>query len=236
MIPKRRICGKLNKKNLCLLLAIFLIFFTAREGFALQGADEEEEIKITIDGELFTMFFKEDIIVVEKSVRITYQDMIITAERAEYKREVEEVTIEDNVVVAQGENSVSGPHLWLDIEEEHIVFKDGVAAVYYHGEEGEEREPVYMWADTLEIWNKEGITSARGNVKAVYQEFTLTAQEALLDQEEETLTMSGNVFVEQEDGSWFSCQKAVYDLANEQLTAYSSESEKVRSEFNLPQK
>ncbi|NLB64836.1 MAG: hypothetical protein GX801_12175 [Fibrobacter sp.] len=195
----------------------------------------KEEEKISIDGDLFTMFFNEDIITVEKSVKILYMDMIITAEKAQYKRNIEEVIIEDNVLVRQEDNIIKSPYLWVDVEEEYIIFSGGVEATYFYAQkEGEEKEAIYIWSDTLDVWDGAASAWAQGNVRAIYQDFTLTAEEAHLDQKEETLTMLGNVYVEREDGSWFSCQKGVYDFVKETITAYGSAEDKVKSEFIRP--
>ena len=218
-----------KKKGLKISLLVLLILLVNVVGFA------EESGKISIDGDLFTMFFNQDIITVEKSVKILYDDMVITAEKAQYNRDIEEVTIEEDVLVTQGDNTIRSPFLWLDVKEEYIIFKGGVEAIYYTDvNDTEEPEPIHIWSDTLDAWNGGDNALAKGKVKAIYQNFTLTAQEAHLDRQKETLTMLGNVYVERDDGSWLSCQKGVYDFVKETITAYGSVTDKVKSEFGRP--
>lgn len=222
---------------------VFLIFFILLLVIAPAVAGEEENGVldlnnqngvINIDADDYFISLKDRVHILTGSVKVLFQDMVITSEKAEYNELEEEILFEEDVLVVQGENQIKSPRMWLDVAQEHIIFSDGVEATYYHVEEGEgegeeETHPINIWADTIEIWNLEEELQARDNVKVVYQEFTLTADEAFMDQKNNILTISGNVYVERDDGSWFKCEKAVYDLEKETLKAY-----RIESEFKMP--
>lgn len=216
----------------------------------VQATETEEEkpkaqrIQVYAD---MTRSLEDEVIHLEGSVEIKYMDYIITAEKGKFDRPNDELFMEENVQVLQGENRVNSKNMWMNVATEHIIFTGDVDALFYtaggsvplFGQSGEEdgendqdtgeEEPMQIWSQELEIINETEEIFARENVRAIYQDMDITAQKAHLDQKTDVLTMEDDVFIERDDGSWFSCEKFVYNMEDGTFTAT-----RMRSEFSLP--
>ncbi len=206
----------MQKKIICLLLLVLLLAGTVTA---------ERRVFITAET---TRYLKDEVIRFEDGVEIRYEDMVVTALTGEYLGDKEELTLKENVEAVQGKNRIKSPEMWMDLEEEHIIFRGGrVESLFYfqQGEEEGEDLPVEMWSDTLEIWQQRGEMLAKGNVKAYYDDMDMEADEVLIEEEKDLLTATGNVYVLREDGSWFRAEKVEYDIEDGTFVAYRMESE-----------
>jgi len=206
----------MQKKIICLLLLVLLLAGTVTA---------ERRVFITAET---TRYLKDEVIRFEDGVEIRYEDMVVTALTGEYLGDKEELTLKENVEAVQGKNRIKSPEMWMDLEEEHIIFRGGrVESLFYfqQGEEEGEDLPVEMWSDTLEIWQQRGEMLAKGNVKAYYDDMDMEADEVLIEEEKDLLTATGNVYVLRDDGSWFRAEKVEYDIEDGTFVAYRMESE-----------
>ncbi len=205
----------MQKKVICILLLLLLL-----------GGIAVAERKVFITAET-TRYLKDDIIRFEGGVEIRYEDMVVTALTGEFDSEEEELLLKENVEATQDKNRIKSPEMWMNLDEEHIIFRGGrVESLFYFQQEEEGEEvPVEMWSDTLEIWQQRGEMLAKGDVKAYYDDMDMEADEVLIEEEKDLLTATGNVYVLRDDGSWFRAEKVEYNMEDGTFVAYRMESE-----------
>ncbi len=213
----------MQRKAICFFLLLLLLL----------GSSTGAERRVFISAET-TRYLKDNIIRFENGVEIRYEDMVVTAITGEYYEDEEELLLKEDVEATQEKNRIRSPEMWMDLEEEHIIFRGGrVESLFYfqQEEEGEEEMPVEMWSDTLEIWQQRREMLAKGEVKAYYDDMDMEADEVLIEEEKDLLTATGNVYVLRDDGSWFRAEKVEYNLEDGTFVAY-----KMESEFELQER
>ncbi len=205
----------MQKKIICFFLLILLLAGTVTA---------ERRVFITAET---TRYLRDEVIRFEDGVEIRYEDMVVTALTGEYLGEKEELTLKENVEAVQEKNRIKSPEMWMDLEEEHIIFRGGRVESLFYFQQGEEEEelPVEMWSDTLEIWQQRGEMLAKGDVKAYYDDMDMEADEVLIEEEKDLLTATGNVYVLRDDGSWFRAEKVEYNIEDGTFVAFKMESE-----------
>ncbi len=205
----------MQKKVICFVLLLLLM-----------GGMATAERRVYITAET-TRYLKDEIIRFEGGVEIRYEDLVVTALTGEYDSEEEELLLKESVEATQEKNRIKSPEMWMNLDEEHIIFRGGRVESFFYFQQEEEGEeiPVEMWSDTLEIWQQRGEMLASGEVKAYYDDMDMEADEVLIEEEKDLLTATGNVYVLRDDGSWFRAEKIEYNMEDGTFVAYKMESE-----------
>ena len=80
-------------------------------------------------------------------------------------------------------------------------------------------ERLTMHGDMLNISTKTKDVTASGNVQVLVKQKNATAEHAFYDSLKEKITLSGNVRMKKEDGSWVSAQSVIIDVPTERFEA-----------------
>ena len=170
-------------------------------------AEKEEEITLKADRAIF--WPKEDRAEITGNIEITDPEHSATAEvvRADFGGKI--IFLEGNVVVVRTpkEAAGNGEETTENGEEEFNV-------------EEAKKKRTTITCDRMEYDYDANFLAADGNVKVVQEKRTVTCQKAEYDEEREILTLVEDVRVEDEEGNWFECSRAIIDVENDTVEAF----------------
>lgn len=203
----------------------------------------KEKVVITADKKV-TVDFDADITVFEGEVRISYSDVVITADRAEVKaRKV--ATITGRVKLVQPDITLTGDVLTAYISEKRVVVEGNV--VLTKDEERSEgsksaggsagsgaaspggKERVVVACDRMELKTSTRGFSATGNVTMKRGETHARADRATYTEKDKLAVLEGNVFAEGKNRETVKCQKLLFRTDREYIEAL----DKVTLEFEV---
>jgi len=193
------------------LLSLLLVLFISSIVFAEEDMAEKEESLVMKVGHFEK---KEEKIIGTGGVIVLKGDIEINAKQLTYYEEEKraEITNDVHLVHDKGEISSNTMEAWL--EDDRYIFQDNVKMVQ-NLTDGK----FNLTSPYLVLLKEDNSFQAERGVVIDYNERTLKGEKVLYNDQEETLELIGNVYIEEENGDWVKSENAIFYLETEEFNA-----------------
>ena len=230
------------KRKLYIFLLICIIFFITGkpEAFAIIGDIEDftgDNVEVKITGENFSGVADSDEFHIWGNVDIQKEDARLQADDVVFNSETEIAVATGKVYFTQPGTKLSGHKVTVEYEKKKGLWEGNVKLVQTGSPEKAGKKtkdafedgPVTMYCDTLSFsWAKPNRAEAQGRVEAHQLDKHVYGDRASYVASPETLTMTGNVLLERDDGSWLKCTKMTMDLKANKFSSVGSGNSQVK--------
>lgn len=183
---------------------------------------------------------------------IKKEDTVITADQLEYWTQKKDAHFKGNVVIINDQKKAWGDTALMDNAKNTITLDGNVKVVQINGswlvkegivkadrpdEARDEalRERATLTSDRLVMDQKTNDAVATGKVVRVEQKGKVaTGRKAVFSDKNNTITMTENVRIQQDNGDWLTASKAVFHTNTEVFEAFSGGQQQVQTEFDVP--
>lgn len=217
-------------KTLLIFFIIFLVIFS----FFGASAQEEEKGKVesvvNIKADNVTYDKSIDKMVFAGNVVITQEDITLTAEEAEFDVDKKIGNIKGNIKLVQTDITITGETLEAYLNDKRYIFQEMVKLIQERKDKEEKEDNIIWNCKKLEIFTDTRNLTATGEVKILKKDYTITAEEAVYNDKEQKIDLTGKVKIEEQDSKrWISGDKAVFYIETERLEVQGN----VQSGFKL---
>ena len=145
-----------------------------------------------------------------EGVTIEQEDVLLKAEWGTLFRDENKADLHENIEMTYDGGKVTSNIMSAWLEEERYIFEENV--VFIQDEDGDD---MHLVSEYLELNQKENTFYARDEVEIEDNQRTLRADEVNYIEADEIMELTGNVYIEEEDG-WVRGEKAVFYLDAEE--------------------
>ncbi|MGE5593728.1 MAG: LptA/OstA family protein [Betaproteobacteria bacterium] len=185
----------------------------------------KEKVVVTADKRV-TIDFDANVTVFEGNVKISYSDVVITADRAEVKGR-KTATITGNVRLVQQDITLEGKVLTAYISEKRVVVEDGVTLTKKEATAGNGEVVVTCGRMELDT-NTRGFV-ASGNVEMKRGDTLARGERATYTERDKVAILEGNVFAKGKNGETVNCARLLFRTDRDYIEAL----DKVTLEFEV---
>lgn len=215
-------------------MAAVLVLVAGMALSALGAEAAREKVVITADRKV-TIDFDADVTVFEGNVRISYSDVVITADRAEVKgRKV--ATITGDVRLTQPDVTLTGQVLTAYISEKRVVVEGAVSLTkdeekaaagdaggqVSQGSQGTQvgtTEQVIVTCDRMELSTRTRGFTASSNVEMKRGDTYARAERATYTEKDKLAVLEGNVFARGKNEETVKCGKLLFRTDRDYIEA-----------------
>lgn len=153
------------------------------------------------------------------NVKFVTEGATLTAPYAEFDTEKKTGDFQGGVKIVGEKSTATGKEMKVWYAESRAVLKGKVRIISQSAGGASKEEPTVVLSEELEYdWqDEEGV--ARGGVKMRQGNKRAFCDRAEIFQKQNQVLLLGNVRVEQGDGDWLTCQRAVYNTENQTVRA-----------------
>jgi lipopolysaccharide assembly outer membrane protein LptD (OstA) len=199
-----------NRSRLTCKILILLLVVISCSAFAQEeSAVETEEQTVYINAE--SLDYQEDKTLLSGGIEIRRDETIIRSERGELFREEQKMILEENIELEYPDGRVSSDFLTAFLKADEYVFENNVRLDYIVSDENDK---LILKSEYLKIFGENSSFTAEKEVVIDYEQQIFKGDNAEYDGSSETLELSGNVEIE-EDNDWIRSDKAVFDLSED---------------------
>lgn len=141
-------------------------------------------------------------------------DVNITGNRGIFFEEEEKAEISGDVLLEHDKGRIESQEMMGWIQQDRYIFEKNVSLIQQLDDGSFDLEAPY-----LELLTVDNSFQAREGVVIEYNERTLKGNEVDYNDNEQTLSLSGNVYIEEEDGDWVRSETAIFYLDTEEFNA-----------------
>lgn len=194
-----------------ILLSLLLLLLISSVLLAEEDMAEKKESLIMKVGHFEK---KEEKIMGTGGVIVLKADIEITAKESIYyeKEKRAEISNDVHLVHDKGEISSNTMEAWL--EDDQYIFQGNVRMVQ-NLTDGK----FNLMSPYLLLFKEDNSFQAKRGVVIEYNERTMKGEEVIYNDQEETLELIGNVYIEEENGDWVRSERAVFYLETEEFNA-----------------
>lgn len=172
---------------------------------------KKEPLKITAD----RMIYQKDRLILVGNVTLSTKDILIRGIKAVFYKSTKIGEIKGNVSLVHKNMRITGDTLKIYYKKGMAVLQGGIRAEYQgHGIP----KTIIKGQKILYLWNEKKVIASKG-VEIIQGEKRAFANKGFFDGVYNTVTLTGNVKIEQSSGNWLSCGKATLNLNNNTITA-----------------
>jgi len=229
-------------KRFLIYLSVCLMFLivNTEKSFALIGDLSDfggDSVDVKITGENFSGEADSDEFHIWGNVDIKKGDARLQADDVIFNSKTEVAVATGRVYFTQPGTELSGHKVTVEYEKKKGLWEGNVKLVQTGAPADAKKKtrdafkdgPVTMYSDTLSFsWAMPERAVAQGKVEAHQKDKHLFGDEAVYVSSPETLTVTGNVLVERDDGSWLKCTRLVMDLNASKFDATGSGNTQVK--------
>ena len=217
-------------KTLLIFFIIFLVIFS----FFCASAQEEEKGKVesvvNIKADNVTYDKSTDKMVFIGNVVITQEDITLTAEKADFDVAKKIGQISGNIKLVQTDITITGETLEAYLNDKRYIFQEMVKLIQERKDKEEKEDNIIWNCKKLEIFTDTRNLTATGEVKILKKDYIITAEEAVYNDKEQKIDLTGKVKIEEQASKrWISGDKAVFYIETERLEVQGN----VQSGFKL---
>ena len=201
-------------KTLIIFFILSLIIFFP---FYASAQEEENEtvVNISADNVIYdksadTMFFKGNVI-------ITQEDIILTAQEADFDVDKKISQIKGDIKLVQSDITITGENLEAYLNDKRYIFQEKVILIQERKDKEDKEDNIIWNCNKLEIFTDTQDLTATGEVKILKKDYTITAEKAVYNDKEQKITLVGKVRIKEEGGRWITGDKAVFYIDSERL-------------------
>lgn len=207
---------KLNYGKFAMIILVFGLLMTA-SFCALAQEEKKEDSTVNLTSDKVVYDKSTDKMVFTGNVRITQEDIILTALEAEFDVDKKIGQIKGDIKMVQSDINITGDFLEAYLNDKRYIFSENVKLIQERIDEEESEDNIIWDCNNLEIFTDTRNLTATENVKILKSDYTITAETAVYNDAEEKIDLTGNVRIEEESGRWISGNEAVFYIENERL-------------------
>jgi lipopolysaccharide assembly outer membrane protein LptD (OstA) len=200
----------------------FLLIFTILSliiflSFSASAQEEKKESVVNIQADNVTYDKGTDKMIFEGNVIITQEDITLTAQEADFDVDKKIGQIKGDIKLVQSDISITGEKLEAYLNDKRYIFQEKIILIQERKDEEEKEDNITWNCNNLEIFTDTQDLTATGEVKILKKDYTITAEEAVYNDEEQKITLTGKIRIEEEAGRWITGDKAVFYIDSERL-------------------
>ena len=206
-----------NRFLLTFIILSLFIFLSFSASAQEEKKETEEESVVNIEADNVTYDKSTDKMVFAGNVVITQEDIILTAQEADFDVDKKIGQIKGDVKLVQSDITITGENLEAYLNDKRYIFQEKVILVQERKDEEEKEDNITWNCSNLEIFTDTQDLTATGEVKILKKDYTITAEKAVYNDKEQKITLTGKVRIEEEAGRWITGDKAVFYIDSERL-------------------
>jgi lipopolysaccharide assembly outer membrane protein LptD (OstA) len=200
----------------------FLLIFTILSliiflSFSASAQEEKKESVVNIQADNVTYDKGTDKMIFEGNVIITQEDITLTAQEADFDVDKKIGQIKGDIKLVQSDIAITGEKLEAYLNDKRYIFQEKIILIQERKDEEEKEDNITWNCNNLEIFTDTQDLTATGEVKILKKDYTITAEEAVYNDEEQKITLTGKIRIEEEAGRWITGDKAVFYIDSERL-------------------
>jgi len=196
---------RLFKKIFIMVISIFIvigiIYFPlfAQEQFEMEGQENEQEEEsiveltadqVNYDKENDQMVFIGDVVIIQ-------EDTTLTAAQASFNVDTKVGQITDSVKLIKEDITINGETLEAFLNDKRYIFENQVELIQEREDSAGEPDNVKWLCQKLEIFTDTKNMTATGEVMITKKDYTITAQEAIYNDAEDKISLTGQVKIQE---------------------------------------
>lgn len=201
-------------KTLLIFFVLSLIIFLP---FSASAQEEEKETVVNISADNVIYDKSADMMFFKGNVIITQEDIILTAQEADFDVDKKIGQIKGDIKLVQSDITITGENLEAYLNDKRYIFQEKVILIQERKDKEGEEDNIIWNCNKLEIFTDTQDLTATGEVKILKKDYTITAEEAVYNDKEQKITLVGKVRIEEESGRWITGDKAVFYIETERL-------------------
>jgi len=194
-------------------LSIFLTFSVS----AQEETEEKEESEVNLTADNVTYDKNIDKMLFTGNVIITQEDIILTAQEADFDVDKKIGNIKGEIKLVQTDITITGETLEAFLNDKRYIFQEKVVLIQERKDKEDKEDNITWNCNNLEIFTDTQDLTATGEVKILKKDYTITAGEAVYNDKEQKIALTGKVRIEEEGGRWITGDKAVFYIDSERL-------------------
>jgi len=202
---------------LIVLFSLFLIMFLSFFSSAQEEKKETEESVVNIQADNVTYDKGTDKMNFEGNVIVTQEDIILTAQKADFDVDKKIGQIKGDIKLVQSDITITGENLEAYLNDKRYIFQEKIILVQERKDKEEKEDNITWNCNNLEIFTDTQDITATGEVKILKKDYIITAGEAVYNDKEQKITLTAKVRIEEEGGRWITGDKAVFYIDSERL-------------------
>lgn len=194
-------------------LIILLSFYAS----AQEEKKETEESVVNIQADNVIYDKSTDKMVFGGNVIITQEDITLTAQEADFDVDKKIGQIKGDIKLVQSDITITGETLEAFLNDKRYIFQGKVILIQERKDEEDKEDNITWNCNNLEIFTDTQDLTATGEVKILKKDYTITAENAVYNDKEQKITLTGRVRIEEEAGRWITGDRAVFFIDSERL-------------------
>jgi len=194
--------------------SLSLIIFLS---FCASAQEEKKESVVNIEADNVTYDKSTDKMIFEGNVIITQEDITLTAQEADFDVDKKIGQIKGDIKLVQSDITITGETLEAFLNDKKYIFQEKVILIQERKDKEDKEDNITWNCNNLEIFTDTQDLTATGEVKILKKDYTITAEEAIYNDKEQKITLTGKVRIEEEDGKWITGDKAIFYIETERL-------------------
>jgi len=217
---------RLFKKIFIIVIFIFIItgiiYFPlfAQEQVEMEGQEneQEEESVVELTADQVNYDKENDQMVFIGNVVIIQEDTTLTAAQASFNVDTKVGQITDSVKLVKEDITINGETLEAFLNDKRYIFENQVELIQEREDSAGEPDNVKWLCQKLEIFTDTKNMTATGEVMITKKDYTITAQEAIYNDAEDKISLTGQVKIEEvENDREISGDNAVFYIDDDKL-------------------
>ena len=209
-------------KTLLIFGIIFLVIFSFFGASAQEEVKEEKgkvESVVNIQADNVTYDKSTDKMIFIGNVVIAQEDIVLTAQEADFDVDKKIGQISGDIKLVQTDITITGETLEAYLNDKRYIFQEMVKLIQERKDKEEKEDNIIWNCKKLEIFTDTRNLTATGEVKILKKDYTITAEEAVYNDKEQKIDLTGGkVKIEEQDSKrWISGDKAVFYIETERL-------------------
>ena len=201
-------------KTLLIFFVSSLIIFLS---FCASAQEEKKETVVNISADNVIYDKSTDKMVFKGNVIITQEDITLTAQEADFDVDKKIGQIKGDIKLVQSDITITGETLEVFLNDKRYIFQEKVILIQERKDKEEKEDNITWNCNKLEIFTDTQDLTATGEVKILKKDYTITTEEAVYNDKEQKITLTGKVRIEEEGGRWITGDKAIFYIDSERL-------------------
>jgi len=192
----------------------------AQEQVEMEGQEneQEEESVVELTADQVNYDKENDQMVFVGNVVIIQEDTTLTSAQASFNVDTKVGKITDSVKLVKEDITINGETLEAFLNDKRYIFENQVELIQEREDSAGEPDNVKWLCQKLEIFTDTKNMTATGEVMITKKDYTITAQEAIYNDAEDKISLTGQVKIEEvENDREISGDNAVFYIDDDKL-------------------
>jgi lipopolysaccharide assembly outer membrane protein LptD (OstA) len=199
-------------------LLTFPLFAQEQVEMVGQEDNQEDESVVELTADQVNYDKENDQMVFIGNVVILQEDTTLTAGQASFNVDTKVGQIIENVKLIQEDITITGETLEAFLNDKRYIFENQVELIQEREDDDGEPDNVNWLCQKLEIFTDTKNMTATGEVKITKKDYTITAREAIYNDAEDMISLTGQVKIEEiENDRQISGDRAIFYINDDRL-------------------